>query len=372
MRRKTITIAFCAAVALGSALFYSRLQSVPAQFYMVENARRPTRTREEAAQWGQKSRLLLSLWHARSQQDPAPRLMKMVNDPDANIRERAVRLLGRLGAAQALPLLQRKAQAVERAMKSPPVPNQGSYQDASDYVPLEVLQLAIGRIQSRSLRARDKLDKMLQAVQFADAAGQQRNLKWADVREFSRYANVVVGQEHLRFGSPGRGVFDEVVDVLHQEKAAGRDVKALQQQLHLSEAQKMFLDVAALPVNQRIRRVIEFGLGIKVYGTEESRLITGYLISLPPKQVRQEVHRTLENVIANPKKYPTMSEVRFGNKYATGLLPLWNIASVIGNAETKTLLAKFARRFDTPWIGGEATQVIERLDKRQGTVLFPQ
>ena len=372
MNKKTITVALCAAVALGGMTFYGLSQQVPAQFYAVENARHTTRTREQAQQWRQKSRLLLSLWQARAQQNPVPQLLKLVDDPDANIRERSVRLLGRLETPQALPTLQQRIRAVEQAMKASAASRQGFYGDASNYVPLEVLQLAVGRIQSRPLHGQAKLNRMLQAVRFENVPGRKQSLKWANVVEFSRYANVVTGQEHLRFGSPGRRVFDEVVEVLYQEKSEGKNIGALQQQLHLSDAQKMFMDGAALPLQQRIQRVINFGLGIKVYGVEESRLITEYLISLPAKQVRDEVNRTLENVLKHPQKYPTMSEVRFGNKYATGLLPLWDVASVLGDAETKILLTKFSHSFNTPWIGGEAKQVVERLDKRQATILFPQ
>ena len=368
---KKLAITICV-LAAGGLLFYQRVQVVPVSFYANENAHRAVRTKDQTEQWRQKSRLLLESWHSRTQKDVTPRLLELSNDSDANIRERAVRLLGRLEAPDALPVLQQKLQTVERARTKPYVSGQGSYQDAPEYVPIEVLQLAIGRIESRPLQGRAKLDKMLEAVQFMSPSQHPKSLVWADVVEFSRRANVVQGEEHLRFGSPARRVFDEVVDVFHSEKQAGHDMTGLQRQLFLSEAQQMFLDTANLPLEEQIRRVTEFGLQIKNYGVEEARLITDYLLSLPPQIVRTEVNQKLADVLAHPQNYPTMSEVRFGNKYATGLLPIWNVVSVIGDEKTKVLLQEFVRNFDTPWIGGEATEALKHLNKKHGTILFPR
>ena len=376
MKKLVFAIIIAAPLAL-VAFNLARPEPVPSSFYKtVENRRGVTRTPKERQLWLKQSREILGLWRTRKSKNTLFRLMQLASSPDANIRERSIRLIGRMENRQALPLLRKKLAEAKRTSDNP-----ASYQavlNGNGAVPLHVVQLAFGRTEGAEKSLQAKIHTLLKRCRIRDEGQKWRAVQWSDVIEFSRRDATVlaVGQkppsnwQPVRFGSPAFRILYEVVDVLRQEKAQGKNTSNLEKQLVLSDAFKMHLANGAFSPQDQLNELFSYSFNLKTLRVVEPWLIDSVL-ALPPQQITKATNENLEHVLKNPRSYPLLWKKWVGRDCAPGLDPVWKLAAIAGDEKTKQLLTKFSRQYPSPLLAGEASRARLQLEKQEAVVLFP-
>ncbi|PQV64299.1 hypothetical protein B1R32_106145 [Abditibacterium utsteinense] len=377
MKRNLVFVMVFAVLSSGVWAYTSLRQFSDVVYGLKESRRVDRRSQEEQVRWRLASRRMLTLWHERDKKNIVPELLKLSSDVDPDLRERSVRLLGKAEDVRALAALKERLSSAEARFSSTSSQFE-PHMKKNDSVPLEVLQLAVGRIEARQAKGMAKIDVLLRHCRFLVRAGQWRTVRWSDViqfssgasRTFTSYDQVPSGWKHVKVNSPAFHILHEVLDVLRQEKRRGVSVESLAKQLVLLGGYKVLLDTATLSSRQQIDKLFDYSFGIEGFDVADYWLVND-LMELPVEQIKIAVNERIKRVTEHPRLYPKLWKKRFGEAFAPGLDPVWKLSSIFGDNRTRILLKRFSEKYPTRWVGGEAKRSLEILEKNEGVVLFP-
>lgn len=189
---------------------------------------------------------LQSLWQQRGRKNIVRSILPFANDSTSDVQYNALKMLGRLEDPIALPTLQKLA---KRPMHTPPLDAEPS-EGLRDTYP--ALPLAIGRIKSRNLSGKRKIEVAIGELGL-------------DFPALVRLSKRINRDQYADF-RVGNTVILEVADILYQQKKRGVNVDALARSLTLRPAQRFLLSVAALPVKEQAKRMLSYLTQVPVRG----------------------------------------------------------------------------------------------------------
>lgn len=225
-------------------------------------------------------RALQVLWVQRRTSDITSRVFPFLGSLSTTVRKRAIVMLGRLEDPRALKSLQ----AMGR--QAPPLGLMDSDEMVTNSVYPE-LPLAIGRIQSRKLSGRRKLDVALSKV----------GLNFSGLISLSGRIN----SDKYGWMYIGNRVIEEGVNVLATEKRRGRNVDAFASSLTLRPGQNALLQAVSPSAAIESERLLDYLARAPIVGGDES-LVTDNLfdLRLPPTVMLNKVKAKLDD----RKRYP--------------------------------------------------------------------
>lgn len=249
---------------------------------------------------------LRKLWQQRGQKKVAQLILPFAADSVSNVQYNALRMLGRLEDPIALPTLQKLA---KRPMYMPPLDAEPSEGLIGTY---PMLPLAIGRIKSRNLSGKRKIEVSIREL----------GLDYPALVRLSQRINRD-GYGPFRVGYP---VLQEVVDILYRQKKRGVSVDSITNGLSLRPAQRALLSAAALPPPQQSKKLLDYLANARIMGGDELQVVEywedlgaqGRAVALP----------IIKKVIQHPKRKVSVmnmvpvleSMARSGDKSALALL----------------------------------------------------
>lgn len=247
-----------------------------------------------------------SVWKQRGQKKVARLLIPFANDPSLGAQYAAIRMLGRLEDPVALSTLQK---LTKRPMDRLPLDAEPS-EGLIGLYPL--VPLAIGRIKSRNLSGKRKIETAIREMR----------LDFPALVQLSKRLNRD-GYGPFRVGYP---VLEEVVDILYRQKKRGIAVDSIIRALTLRPAQRALLSAAALPAPQQSKALLAYLAQARIAGGDELDVVAyweelgapGRVGALPIiKQVLQKPKRKV-----SPWNMVTVLEsmARSGDKSALALL----------------------------------------------------
>jgi hypothetical protein len=194
------------------------------------------------------------LWQQRFQRDISLALLPYLHDPDVELRQRAVRAIGRLENPKLLPNLVRLQTAQQRNVFT------------SEREELTV-KLSIARLQSKNATQKVKLNKLLQSAGW--------NL--AEAHSWSK--KVAVPSNYLN-SSPQAAILREVVDLLYTMGKKKVNIAPLRRGFVFSKAQNVQLACASLTTRQEVARIIDYGTTMDIVRADDEYVGGDHLVSL--------------------------------------------------------------------------------------------
>lgn len=281
-----------------------------------ENQRRPgaPRTTRQQVAYVKRHQSLSIAWATRHEKDVLPCVLPLLNESDAWLRLRAVRILGRLESNRALSALKNMERQVSAARS-------GTEYDQRQAVPLPILRLAIGRIETKSLRGQARLDELAKCL----------GLKWADVKVLSEGINKKIGSS----GGTRGMVWREILDVIYQMGKGGQDIKAFRNQLVLVPPEKVYLDCAT-PGTEEPTVILSYFTSVKAVKYDSDYMLMDHYCSLGAKS-RTALLAKLNEVVRRPQKY------RSGRSYYC----FFSMAARLGDRQTLPALQSLAGDHDS-------------------------
>ncbi len=200
---------------------------------------------------------LYQLWQARGKSDVTGQVVPFVKDADTSIRHSAVRVLARLETPEA-----------ERILTQLLIENQQERVQESR-LSLLTLRLALGRIGSRKLRGRERLEAVAKSV----------DLSWDEIARLSQKVNVHPRSRAV--GTPGEEIVREMLDLISVMGRRGEDIRSLTESLTLTPAQQVQLQAASMPLKKAVPFLLDYLSKRKTI--RDDYTLTGYLADLGPQ-----------------------------------------------------------------------------------------
>ena len=327
---KPIAVTLCGIVAVaGAARTLQNARTQKQLSALLQPALQQDEVYDPAKQPARKKRgwQLYNLWSKCSQRDKrslASQIMPFLQDEHGKLRESAARMLGRLEDPIATAPLQKRLQQVQKGSAH------------ATYVRPEVLQLALGRIEARSLRGQAKVE----------AVAKRAGLSWSEVKQLSQK---VVQSRSLANDTAGQRIVKEVVDVLYQMGGRGEKIQLLAQNLSLYPAQKVLLQSAELPPAKQAVVFVDYLAKLDAVTSYDGDLAEFYLMNLQPHAIQA----TLQKL--NAMRQGT---AKHGKR---GYLELFRVSALVGDGRAIPLLQHFAKTSSQP-MSGYARQALDGFD----------
>lgn len=308
-------------VALGAVLCLLAATQLPAELALHsltsvqqhDSGPRLPQDASTAARWRRFERL----WQTHKERDIVPQLVTFLSDPFPPLQLRAVRALGELESPTALKPLQNFRKQVEEEKRN----------GKESAVPTIALNLALGRVASRSLKGKAKLERIVQ----------EADLNWPRTVRLFRSVNSATPIERQQM--EGNEVVETLVDVLHAMIERGENVRSVRKELQLRPSQDVLLDAAPLPPKQEAAAIVNSFTKYQVM--LDSEVLTERILDLRPASSQIIIAR-LKDVQARPEKYKRVSVPSFG--------VLFRVAARLGDPRIVPLLKKFETN-PKPWPG---------------------
>jgi len=286
--------------------------------------------------WLARNQHFVKLWLVRHERDVTDEIIPFLKEPDPNLRERAVRALGRLESAEAEAPLQAILQRQQEARQK------RENLKREERIPELPLKLALGRIRARDLKGKAKLDEVAknvdlasydQVLQLAQRFGVQIRDKDANTR-----------QEAIL--SSAMQILLEYIDLLHMMGRQGENIQALgSDRLAVVPGFQMRLKGATMPVEQEIKMILDHATSPQGGIFPES-----YLLGLGPRAIEMLIQR-LQDIQRNPEKYNLGAPQAIGRGYDHLFLG----AAMTGDPRVIPLLKQF-EKYPDPNVSGYAQQ----------------
>lgn len=241
------------------------------------------------------------LWQHRGKRDISNELLPLLDKPDFQIREFAVRALSKLESPAAeRPIAnlrvkqQQELQAYLNARRL-----YESRRNSNNPImrwPVEsrqiselTLRMALARIHSRNLKGQAKVE----------AISKEIGIPWPKLVEGSHTIN---GKYRFyAYGSVGSQVIREIVDVLYTMKRRGEDINGVASDLILNPTQKIRLKGAALPEKEEAELLLDYVMPMRSI-TAETMPVSDYLCMLGQPAVEPVLSR-LQDMKDHPQTY---------------------------------------------------------------------
>ena len=338
-----VTIAIALGVACaGSALAFNNVQrqhsleSMPNDGDAIKGSRRPA-TPQELALMAKGEVDLANIRRLKNQPEAVSKLLPYLHHPVKELRAEAVRMLGQLGSPAAEePLVQMVAELDKAIAAKTPV--------TSSMPPAVPLRMALARIRTRELKGEERFKAV------AAEMGVTQN-------ELATLSQQVNGPEYSWMQDTYNATLvQEFVDLLYDMAQQGEQIDTLVQPLTFTPAQKVMLQAAPLPLEQKFDFLLKSLNDPKVFFTQNGELIDS-IVNDGPAGVDLLMQR-LQDMQTNPEQYKR-----------TALLVyqlLFRVAARTGDPRALPLLKEFeVNPKILASIREEARQAREQLEHRQ-------
>lgn len=288
---------------------------------------------EDRKEWSQRGRRFGNLYLTRHESDVVSDLIPFLQDTDENRRDHAAQILGELENARAEAPLQAKLQGAEtyneRLRKQPKKMMDEESQEEENLIAPLTLKLALGRIRSRNVKGKAKLNKVAQSVDLTyDEVVQLAQMFGAQIRS----EDAPVRQAAVR--SSGYRILTEFIDLLHTMGRRGEDIQALGASgLAVVPGFEMRLRGATMSLEEEIEMILDHATS-PGGGTFPEY----YLLSLGPRATEMLIDR-LEDIARQPDKYKLGASQAIGNGYVN----LFRAAAMTGDPRVIPLLRQFQK-----------------------------
>lgn len=286
---------------------------------------------------------LYQVWRERTTRDVATEIAPYLQDEDRLIREDAARALSRLKNKTAERILMQVQQQQNAKQKGAPNKQEvvgGDRNSADGQIASPTLKLALGRIQSRDLKGRAKVEAIANSV----------GLSFAEVARLSATVNEW-GKQSVMAGTEGNEIVQELVDVLYQMGKDGEDIASLTKQMTLNPTQVVKLQGATLPVEQELKLIIDHVLSQKKVGITEEEFGATYLPSLG-QPATEAIIASLDAVKQRRAEFER-----------AGLVTLMRAAALTNDSRALSLLKEFGNNPD-PKVSYYAIQAREAMENQ--------
>ena len=261
------------------------------------------------------ARELYKLWQARDERDVTAEVIPFLQDPHASVRGSAVRVLARLNTLKAEEAL---SQALAQQLKN----TQSQQVQPNAISPLE-LRFAVGRISSRDLKGRERIEA------FAQSAG----LSFADVVALSHKVNDQ--RSSLTQDTAADRVVIQVVDLLSAMGREGEDIEPMVKQLTLNPAQQVQLKAATLSPDKGSKVIINYLAGLDIVTGDDIVLSRSLLLN--PESISIDLLVQKLTALKNGKE-------KHGQR---GYVEIFRTAALTGDARVLPLLKEFEQNTDS-------------------------
>jgi hypothetical protein len=297
--------------------------------------------------WSKRNRRFAEIWLARKARNVTEEILPYLDDPFYPTRVAAVRAIGRLEDPHAEPSLKAKLDLLSKDKDK--IVTHG---DRARMIPATTLQFAIGRIQSRDLKGRAKVEALAKSM----------GLTWAEVGELSYKCNGRFKGAHAAAGSPAIEIVREFVDVLYRMGKKGENIEPLANSLTLSPAQQVQIKAAKLSTEEEITLILDYAVSLKGVGGDSEHLIEEHLMDLGPR-ANEMLRKKLEDIKEHPERYPD-------DEYGTGRVTLLRAAG-LSNDQRMLPLVKYFASSSNKWTRYDARRARDQIEHLSAIPSFP-
>lgn len=244
--------------------------------------------KEETAAFEARSRTFNAIWMARHERDVTQEILPYLQDPIANLRERAAQALARLEAPVAEAPLEELRQRTERGKAQA----KGDFYKFGGAYPV-VADIALSRVRSRKLRGEARVAAVAESV----------GLSWGEI---IRLSQKVKEREHHIYEprNAGQEIIEEMVSLLYVMGKKGENIRPLASRLALNPAQQVKLQAASLSLDEEINLMLDYLSGPVIGRAENYELAKKHFAGLGPRAAQLLAQR-LADPSFSPKS-PTM------------------------------------------------------------------
>lgn len=257
----------------------------------------------ENLETAKRGRAFYNIWVQRNERNVAPELAVYLQDKDEELRDQAVKALGRLETDY----MKEQAAASSTQITLP----------ARNRIepPVALRKIMAARVDKKTSEEKDKLEAMAQSV----------GLTMQDIPQLSKRLQMYLPSY---IDSPAEVLTDEMVDVLYTVKKRGKNISALKQKFALTQYQKLKLDFASSNPDEEAERIVQYFLKSKVLKHGDEKLIH-HLAGLKPYAM-DKVFQEIKSIAASPEKY----------KDGRGYVALFRAADLMGDKRVIPFLKK--------------------------------
>jgi hypothetical protein len=269
-----------------------------------------------------------ALWKQRRTKNIVKNVLPFVKHPLLTVQLKAVTMLGRLENPIALVEL--------NAMKAKLSGNNNLMAEGEmASSPLNfAVPLAIGRIRSRGLHGKKKVEAVLAPLGLT-------------FNHLAAFTHQISGDKYGRL-KVGNRVVEEVLDVLYIQKRKGEDISSLIGRLKLRPGQKMLLQAAQSSPETQAKVILDY-ITLPGIGGGDEGWMTNYLLDLGPKSRKVALDYSAR-IFRDRKKYPA----------PVGYIDVLYALAIDEEPGAKALLTKWGRDRDQ-LVRGRATQSLVHL-----------
>lgn len=211
----------------------------------------------------EKQQKFARLWEQRFDRDVSAEILPLIDDPELDFAQRAVRALGRLENPTVLAELERRRGEQQAQIK----------EGLADFskLPKRLLQLdtAIARIQSRNLHGQEKIEFVTERMPL--------KWNWQQAIEWSR--KVSNPKNYLTI-SPAAAQIREIVDLLYVMARNGEDIGPLRRQFTFTTAQDVQLDAASLSRAEEAEHLLDYSQTLDIVSLDDEYVCESHFLSL--------------------------------------------------------------------------------------------
>ncbi len=296
----------------------------------------PYHSEEERKEWVARNRKLADLWLARDTRDVTSQIATFLEDPDPDVRAKAVQMLGRLEtdeAAQILEVQWKKQQVEQKQQDTQTQLKNGAL--ARD-VPEFVFRLALGRVRGRKLKGTQKLEAIAQSVGLSLAQVEEYATKIQDPKQAGQWRDSRIAD-----------VAYEIVDTLYHMRKRGEPIADLSpQRFSAGPALDVKLKGASLPLREEVEAAVDYAARPK-----SGRYVESYLLELGSTATESLIQR-LQQIEQSPQK----------ERDDWGYISMFRAAAMTQDPRVVPLLEKF-RQSQNPSVSGYASQTLNDIQQ---------
>ena len=298
----------------------------------------------------ERARKLARLWDQRFTRDVSEELLPFLDDPSLELRERAVRALGRLEKPDVLPELEKRRDAQKAAIEAGRTDLSKRPRNEFDF------DTAIARIKSWDLHGKEKIEFVLHNMKpgwtWEEAVKESKRLKDPDF---------FIGRPHQQRQLLARPVRD-IVDLLYTMSKNGENIEPFRQQLTFSKAQNAQLDGAKLSLDQEAEHILDYTQTLDIVSQDDEYVCESHFLSLG-EPARVALSKRMRLLLHTKPKFTN----------ANPFICMLRASAMTGDASFLPLIKEFAVKMDyVEYTAYFAEQAKDRLQGNDAYIFAPQ
>ncbi len=296
------------------------------------------------------------LWESRKKVAIDDNMIEYLSHPERNVQARAIIALGQLESQKALPLLKSRLERLgEPNEKKTPLSTAYTGVDEEAVKEKLFLQLAIARIETKSLKGKERLTAF--AGKF--------DLTWSELRELSGRCNGDRNQySRADPRSPGCYIVSDAVDIIYQMGKEGQKVNSIAKQLVLSPPQKFKVELSSLSDRQEAAAIINYGMQLEVTSPQSKNITKKHFLSLGSVS-RDELKAGLQALVESKSVY---KDTDYGIRFRA----LLEAAGYSSDESLVPLLKRLGEIYQNdPYVKDDVEKSLKRLQKFHAVPFYP-